>query len=518
MGANRRKDENSPGDGGGRKALMLVIFMVTLSITCGSLLNGNGARAVWRRAGIPCEAGKCEHTSKGHNSTGDSSETVCPIAEAEMTSWLKMFQSAEMIFAFTGFLLDIVGPKLAFFCGQMLQVLSIVLLWKEWFFVSMAVCGTTTQLILNPCMCIGNLFSTYRNLAMAMLSGSADIAQFIFPIVYTVGTYVPSFQYTNFLIFWAFTCVIGGMLGLILLPMRPYPEDRSTGDGDAGVALLGDTESHESIASLSQLADSVSQASNLPSWQGSLYKQSTSSAFIAFTLIWSQLAIRLTGYLDSNEAILRGYGDDGSMGHIFGYLLPMSFIPCIFVGALSDSVGVVNTLSFLNICSIIVNCLSLIPVLWVQWVTIFFYVIFKSAQFSIMFSFIAEVFGFSHFGALTAMVSFVGGVANIAVGGLTLKWVSAHDGDWFWVTVVFLIIGVAGQGGVYYLQKNPPVSASKQKEYQVVLHSKRLTHVDAIVGSATVSTAPFVHESEANIARMSRSLYGSEEASVRKVV
>jgi len=397
---------------------------------------------MWRRARVPCETGSCPHTDAGD-------PTTCHVAEAQMTQWLKIFQSAEMIFAFTGFLLDVIGPNFTFAIGELLLFVSIGFLWIDLNMLAMLISGMTTQFILNSCMCIGNIFSSTRNLAMAILSGSADVGQFLFPLAYTVGTYWPTFDYYAFLTFWGIVALLAATAGLFLLPRQPYPEPKAS-PTSATTPLLRNSITQPEADSLNPTSPN-----DISLKEASLKIQLLSWPFVLFVVIWMQLAIRLNGYLDSNEDILRQYGDNGTMGHYFGYILPMSFLPCVLVGLLTDSVGSIHATGVINLTAVIVNLLTLIPSLKLQWVTIFFFVIFKSALFSLMFSFVAENFGFTSFGTLTAVISFFGGIGNYFIGGVALK-LALKFNSWFWINATYLVIGVVSQFFIWYMSRHPP--------------------------------------------------------------
>lgn len=195
-------------------------------------------------------------------------------------------------------------------------------------------------------------------------------------------------------------------------------------------------------------ANGYSEASDTPpglfnrlKGQG-LFAQLWSVECFLITIVFTFSFVRTNLYLDGNQQILQDMQDDGAMANLFALYLPLSFFACILNGMLMQRIGVESTALYLNMMGTLVNGLSMINCLKLQYITFVAFLISKASVFSTMFGFLLETVRFQHFSIIAGLISIVGGVANELVGTWLIKqFLCTGRLQWYWVNAALLAGG-----------------------------------------------------------------------------
>lgn len=129
--------------------------------------------------------------------------------------------------------------------------------------------------------------------------------------------------------------------------------------------------------------------------------------FLGAFCLW---LLRFQTYIGTIDSFLTSLGQQNSQYTvIFGSVLPCGFVSVLVSGSVLDRHGPVAAFFILAALGIAVSLVSLVPVLALQPLGFALFACYRGFLYSVMSSYLALVFGFSHLGLLIGLVTLVGG-------------------------------------------------------------------------------------------------------------
>lgn len=374
----------------------------------------NGLRRLWERDntfGYMCEDGT----------------STCSAAEVYKEDAMRAAQTADMIGgAFTGVMLDLLGPKLTHCSGIFLLMVGTYLLSTKYVITAMILYGGPTQMVLNSILSVGVLFPKNQSAVVAIVCGACDISAIVFTLFNVIIEAYPTVTFSNLLFGYAVIQFICLVTAAIITPNRPFELVEKIEDA------VADEET--------PLADKDAITREEGTWVRDLSTQLFDWRYLGYLTLFISIVLRMNIILVTNSVVLEHMGDDGSYARLMEYLLPVGFISSPFLGKFADVYGTVAGSAVLNLAGTIISALWMIPYLPLQGVQMVIFTLYKSCIYSMFFAFLADKFGFRFFGILAGFGGVVAGIVNQVIGKFISTWTEANgDHGYFYAHAGFTV-------------------------------------------------------------------------------
>lgn len=410
--------------------VLVAIFLVVIGIQAGSMYNTNAVVSAWSAAGVL--VGTMSHDK----------------IESAYRTALMLYQSADSFASpLMGFMLDNFGPRVTSATGSIMQITGVAFAIgarNHWMlFISTLIQGSAIQMILNSSLSIGNICIPYESVAVAILSGGADLSTAVYLVIHALG----SDLYYTALVGHILLCGICCLVSLTLLPPTSFTyssiqekseeeeeerEEREESETDAMGTLMPAsrvTDDHRLYSQTYPLTDPTVSHTNMTATsviltlghhprvdaaEETLFSQLFSFQFaVAFSFFCFGI-FRQNFYLNHNRLLLDSKGDlDGWYASVLATMQPAGILFAITIGYLADTTGVYITTLLVNTAAVGVYGLSLLPFLKIQILTFILFMGQKCCIYTLLFVSLAQNFGHRHFGKLTSICSVGVGCLNL---------------------------------------------------------------------------------------------------------
>lgn len=350
------------------------------------------------------------------------------------------------------------------------------------YYAAVGFIGAGTDTAYLPILSLGNLFPGNESLVLSILGSLRSVSfamPVILARIYTTDSFAPG-DFTKFC--YGYLGVANGaamIICLLLIPMRPFRNPRKTAEEEAkqptekeaaaaaaargrrrlsvlyttGTMMMpppASTSAGDMVDIASELrgcktpdyserkssymlspgerrtsiimATSTAQDAFVPPHlEGNHYSSFLSNIrrpeFFLIVPFFCLCLIRGEFFAKSNKDLLvTSAGDDCYT--IFSVFNILTFLPGPVFGKLCDTIGILWVILILNISAINLYFFVIFDVLAVKIIGVLFYFVFTSFVLSNLYCYVAHVFPTEHFGKLTGLASFIGGMFSLLSIGL----------------------------------------------------------------------------------------------------
>ncbi|KAL8426749.1 hypothetical protein Efla_002263 [Eimeria flavescens] len=368
--------------------------------------------------------------------------------------------------AFAGLLMDTLGPKVTSVLGQGFNLAGWVLLAtvnpQSVFrvYAGFVCIGMGADTAFLPTLLVSRLFPRYPGLVITLL-GAASSASFVVPFV--LWSLLPPGSMSGCM--WYAVCCPGLFLlvDALLMPLRPFSLREGEGDEQrlAGQPAMEESDSIMWLASR-QVYGSHAELLNLRQRrEGEASEQEGSPVRSIFRAVASERYLLIALYFVGVSWVSAFYQEahkrmlSAGPQHFLGVVLPLSFIPCILFGKLSDSVGILPVMVFVNTAGLLAYLctLSLQPA--AGYASVFFFTLYMSLFSSQIFIYIDATFNSRLFGRLVGLVEMTGGLLSLICNPVYAHAVGSHNEEGILriqvLVLLLLLLEFAVLGRLMYL-------------------------------------------------------------------
>lgn len=340
-----------------------------------------------------------------------------------------------------GFVADRLGPKVAGGLGGLLFIISYLCLAlanesrSQLFLTGFIIMGIAIETSFFGVISVPNLFPRYRNFMLALLGTARSLSMYYSLMMERMTT--ATFPMKNSMIVCLSISVFFTLLCLFMLPNRPYvkilppgheaaanargwkamfgktPKNtKGQGDEGQGVKGLGEIENPQPLTAVSQsktgavavTAREQNTKENLMEFAKAFKDPYLIAWMVCFSLLYSR-GIFYPASLGDQHPDVTGP---------FGWVTPLSAIPCPFLGIASDFVGMMPVILFLNVCgTLMFICLISGTNMGAQWIALILSVFVLSFLASQCYVLIQEQYPETIRGKITGMCLLVAGLFAI---------------------------------------------------------------------------------------------------------
>jgi LAT3 family solute carrier family 43 protein 3 len=335
---------------------------------------------------------------------------------------------------FSGFVLDALGPKLTSMFFSLLLGLGLTLFGIsndttfQAFIPAYILIGVGGPPLLLSSLHLSNLFINYASLIKSLfvaLFGASAIVFFILGYLFEV------FHFTRRELFIGYLPIIVFIFlsSMIWWSSKPYPQSRALAKGSFNSKI---------------------ESQSLLKRKGFL-RQLFSVEFLGLFLFMLIAVLQLDFFQSIVLSQLERRGDNQHVySNAFSIISLLGFLGVPLIGFLLDKRGLTSTLLLVTTLQLLYNCLFMVPSLPLQFGTFAIFSVSKPCLYLSAYAFISNVMGFSNFGKLVGICSFMLGVFS-AIQSQILKELENSSADMFWIQLGFVFATLVSYFFPFYL-------------------------------------------------------------------
>lgn len=384
-----------------------------------------------------------------------------------------------------GVILDRFGPRITGMLGTVFLTIGALLLAAESAlpfdgyipgYLFLALGG---PFVFIPSFQLSNTFPKYSGLILALLTGAFDTSSAMFlayRLIYqaTEKAFKPRYFFLIYLVVPVFIFIAQ----LLLMPAKSYQtfgellakasEDdasnqqaqanQSATNGHANgsrrgsavsevTALLGTKDINEQVQTEEEAADASGIGGAVQGLPAS--KQLLTPWFFLIAIFTIIQMLRINFFIATVRQqyifLLDSVSDAATVNSFFDIALPAGGVIAVpFIGFLLDNTRTVTVLSVLVSIATVIGLLGVVTkLMWVAYIHIFLFVVFRPFYYTSISDISAKVFGFATFGKVYGLVICLAGLGNFVQPVLDeLAWKKLH-GDYRPINIVLLALGAA---------------------------------------------------------------------------
>ncbi|OEH74143.1 hypothetical protein cyc_06171 [Cyclospora cayetanensis] len=379
--------------------------------------------------------------------------------------------------ALAGCLMDTLGPKVTCMLGQIFNA-------SGWLFLSsltpeshaavyfgFVLIGMGADTAFLPTLLISRLFPHCPGLVITLL-GAASSVSFVVPLV--LWSLLPSGEVSGCMWYACFGPGLFFVIAAFMMPLKPFkaPEKEKqkqiSQSPHVSVAMEGDSflhrtaiSAHDKASGLATLSAGTSTTENTGSSiiaSASIFRSMISERYVLIVMYFIGVSWVSAFYQESHSRLLA----DGPQKFL-GWMLPLSFVPCVLLGRCSDWTGILPVMAVVNASGVLSYLCSLSSNAGSGYASVLFFMVYMSLFSSQVFVYVGEAFPASHFGRLVGTIELIGGLISLICNPVYTAAVKSQDGHGILRVQVFLIVLMALEfvviGRLMTLQRKAHVAA-----------------------------------------------------------
>ncbi|PFH33485.1 transporter, major facilitator family protein [Besnoitia besnoiti] len=369
-------------------------------------------------------------------------EPKCPDQEVAVNHLFTVASCSYFVFAMLGgIMLDFAGPKLGAFAGLACLLLGWTLfgLSCESFraYVPAAVfMGAGIDMAFFPCLCGANLFPGYAGTIIAVYGSFRSISFVVGLALRTIYLNVEGATFRGVVLGYVGvglgTCVL---VAIFIIPRKAW----TAPDAPQSAALEEDVEASGERDGQSAVQKKLSPVE-------SMKRDFLSLSFLPLVPYFIFVLIALLFFAPSSKRLIPSAYEANQIISIF------SFVPCIFLGRLTDKVGIVPVMMVCNSCGLLSWILVLIPgipcFVASQYVISILIAIQMSFLVSQIYCYITEIFQPENLGKMVGFLCSVGGLISLVTDPMRRYSV---DNSFYPMTAFCLVLAAVNEGLLLFM-------------------------------------------------------------------
>ncbi|CDJ64748.1 hypothetical protein, conserved [Eimeria necatrix] len=328
--------------------------------------------------------------------------------------------------AVAGAMMDTLGPKITSMIGQCFNITAWCLIStlnadsRVRAYMGFICMGLGADTAFLPTLLITRLFPGSAATIITLM-GSASSASFAIPLI--LNTYIADGGISGCWWYVGFGPCLFLVVDALVMPLKPFIAfDDGLGEGqilemsDHSVAEkyppLSEQETGDSDAeSLAPIETKGQQEPDEPheaQLNHPFLRTMFSEKYILIVVYFVAVGCITAFYQEAHDRILVPAAED-----FLGSALPFSFIPCIILGKLSESIGILAVMGIVNTAGVLAYVFSLKQTLAMGIFSVLCFTVYMALFVSQVFVYIEENFPAKFFGRLIGIVQMVGGLLSL---------------------------------------------------------------------------------------------------------
>ncbi|KAL8451831.1 hypothetical protein Emed_001711 [Eimeria media] len=368
--------------------------------------------------------------------------------------------------ALAGLMMDTLGPKFTSVLGQGFNLTGWLLLStvtpqsRARVYAGFVFIGMGADVAFLPTLLVSRLFPTCPGLVITLL-GAASSASFMIPMI--LWSCLPTGNLSGCMWYAALGPGLFALVDAVLMPLRPFKPAEGSADAQrlADPAAMDEADAFVWL-SQRQAYGSTTELVNLrsrkrPGENGSdqecsrsIFRSLLSERFLLIALYFIGVSWVSSFYQEAHSRML-----SSGPQRFLGAVLPLSFIPCIFLGKCSDAVGILPVMMAVNTAGLLAYLCSLSQDAAAGYASVLFFMVYMSLFSSQIFIYINAAFNSQHFGRLVGLVEMTGGLLSLVCNPVYAHAVGSAEEDGILrvqvLVLLLLLLEFAVLGRLFYL-------------------------------------------------------------------
>ena len=329
--------------------------------------------------------------------------------------------------ALAGTMMDTLGPKITSMIGQCFHIVGWSLIatltpnsnaavYLGFIFIGL---GADTAFL--PTLLVTRLFPGAAATVITII-GSASSASFAIPLI--LDSYLTSDGISGCWWYVGFGPCLFLLIDFFVMPLKAYkvfegdhPEQQAAPRDNRPASEcpeLSQQETGESIVGLHSTTTGGAPGKQQPeealtvSTDGTFLKTLFSEKYLLVVIYFIAVGWITSFYQEAHDRILVQTAQ-----HFLGSALPFSFIPCIILGKLSETIGILPVMGIVNTSGALAYAFSLKQTTATGIISVLWFMVYMSLFVSQVFVYIEGTFPAKFFGRLIGIVQLVGGLLSL---------------------------------------------------------------------------------------------------------
>lgn len=353
--------------------------------------------------------------------------------------------------AVAGLLMDTLGPKITSILGQGFNftgwsLLSTVTAHSRWeVYAAFVFIGMGADTAFLPTLLVSRLFPLSPGLVITLL-GAASSASFVVPSILWAA--LPAGNVSGCFWYAAFGPGLFLIVDALLMPLRPFKVVEGGKDGQrlSGVAATDENDSflargaQQGYGSVSELVNLSANKTASGNGSGgarpeSIFRTVLSECYVLIVVYFIGVSFVSSFYQEAHSRLLAG-----GPQRFLGWVLPLSFIPCIVLGKCSDWSGILPVMLGVNASGMLAYLCSLSQKPALGYASVLFFMVYMSLFGSQVFIYVEGTFPARQFGRLIGIIELIGGLFSLLCNPVYARAVAKPDGIGILHVQVFVIM------------------------------------------------------------------------------
>lgn len=342
--------------------------------------------------------------------------------------------------AFAGLMMDTLGPRLTSVLGQGFNIAGWSLISTvnsqshAKVYAAFVLIGMGADTAFLPTLLVSRLFPRNPGLIITLL-GAACSASFVVPSV--LWLLLPVGDLSGCIWYVIFGPGLFLLVDALLMPVRHFKTNKIE-ENTQSLPQLPSVNEDDSFIPVTQRQACANQSElmnlNIQSSSHEEISGNTQSNFL-FRTVLSQEYILIVVYFIGVSWVSSFYQQAHSRilapepQRFLGWMLPLSFIPCIFFGKCSDCMGILPVMLIVNTAGLLTYLCSLSQQPTAGYASVLFFMMYMSLFSSQVFIYIEKTFSTEHFGRLIGLVELTGGLFSLLCNPVYANAVENPDGN-----------------------------------------------------------------------------------------
>ncbi|CDJ43210.1 hypothetical protein ETH_00008465 [Eimeria tenella] len=406
-----------------RYALLLLYVLQTFMTGC-VYFGWAPLSAMLLRAGV--FSFKCESDGKGgfvEDQREFGNNYICDKQDASVQSLFVITLATHCTMsALAGTMMDTLGPKITSVIGQCFHIIA-------WSLISTVTAESYARVYLGfifmglgadtaflPTLLVTRLFPGSAATIITLI-GSASSASFAIPLI--LNSYLTGEGISGCWWYVGFGPCLFLVIDALVMPLKAFkvfegdlPENKESSQaGEPAEPPLSTQETGElglDAASVAPAEPKSHQQAVGTLSKHSFLKTMFSERYILIVIYFIAVGWITSFYQEAHDRIL-----EQTALEFLGSALPFSFIPCIILGKLSESIGILAVMGIVNTSGVLAYAFSLKQTVATGIISVLCFMVYMSLFVSQVFVFVEENFPAKFFGRLIGIVQLVGGLLSL---------------------------------------------------------------------------------------------------------